>query len=74
MPHFVCFPSFPFFAPTFAPQIPRTLLRIAPVFACPARAAVIDGCNPHTILHKAIAPQRVPEKVSLGNSSSRNLE
>ncbi len=46
-------------APTFAPQILRTLPRIPPMFACPARAAVVDGCNPHATFRKAIAPSRV---------------
>ena len=36
MPPFVCFPSFPFVAPTLAPQILRTLLRTQLVFACPS--------------------------------------
>ena len=53
------FRVFPSVQPTFAPQTPRTLQRIPPVFASPARAAVFDGCNPHYILRKANVLSRV---------------
>ena len=55
MPMFVCYLFWPFVPSDFAAQILRTLLRIPLVFVFLARAEVVDGCNPHAILRKAIA-------------------
>ena len=50
MSSFLFFPRFPSVASPFAPQILRTLRRIQRVFACLARAVVVDGCNPNATL------------------------